>query len=168
MFFSRLKFWFLKLSRGWKGKKWPKMSKISVCRTLYFHLWYTCMYKRIIFPAIFFIFFKTKFWYSGSLGKGGGSKRAKYGPNWQNILSISQEPYIIWLWYLVHMCKMMISPANFSIFQNFDFWVFQGDEGQKMTWKYQFQFVLLYISETVDHIIEILIIISTGGFRYLF
>ena len=30
--------------------------------------------------------------------------------------SISQEPYIIWLWFLVHMCKMMISPVNFFIF----------------------------------------------------
>ena len=30
--------------------------------------------------------------------------------------SISQEPYIIWLWFLVHMCRMMISPANCFIF----------------------------------------------------
>ena len=65
-FFSVLKFWFCRLSRGWKGKKWPKMLKISVCRALYFrnhisydlHLWYTYMYKRIISPGIFFIFFK--------------------------------------------------------------------------------------------------------------
>ena len=25
--------------------------------------------------------------------------------------SVSQELYLIWLWFLVHMCKMMISPA---------------------------------------------------------
>ena len=25
--------------------------------------------------------------------------------------SVSQEPYLVWLWFLVHMCKMMISPA---------------------------------------------------------
>ena len=61
-----LKSWFSRLSRGWKGKKSPKMSKISVCHTLYFrnyisydlYIWYTCMYKRIISWAIFFIFFK--------------------------------------------------------------------------------------------------------------
>ena len=31
------------------------------------------------------------------------------------------------------VCKMMISPANFFIFQDFDFWGFYGDKGQKMT-----------------------------------
>ena len=45
----------------------------------------------------------------------------------------------------------MISPANFFIFQNFDFGVFIGVKGQKMTYNYQFQYVLLYISGTVDH-----------------
>ena len=67
VFFSILKFLFSGLSGGWKGKKWPKMTKISVCRTLYFrnhisydlHLCYTCMYKRIIIsPGIFSIFSK--------------------------------------------------------------------------------------------------------------
>ena len=61
IFFSMLKFWFSRLSKGWKVKKWPKMLKISVCRTLYFrnhisddlHLWYTCMCKKIVSPAIF-------------------------------------------------------------------------------------------------------------------
>ena len=59
-------------------------------------------------------------------------------------------------WYLQHF---------FSFFQNFDFWVFMagalgGGERGKMTSHYQFQSVLLYISVTVDHIIEILIMIS--------
>ena len=34
--FSMLKFWLSRLSRDWKGKEWPNMSKISVCRTFYF------------------------------------------------------------------------------------------------------------------------------------
>ena len=46
-FFSILKFWFSRLSGGWKGKKWPKMTKVSICCILYFsnhilyelHLW---------------------------------------------------------------------------------------------------------------------------------
>ena len=71
VFFSMLKFWFSRLSRGRKGKKWPKMTNFFVCLTPY-----------------------------------------------------SQEAYIIWLWFWVHMCKMMISTAKFFIFQNFDFWVF--------------------------------------------
>ena len=136
-----LKFWFFSLSRGWKGKKkkWPKISKISVCCTLHFrnhisydlHSWYKCMYKRIISPGI-----------------------------------LSQEPYIIWLWFLVDICKVMMSPANLFIFQNFDFGFFRRIKG-KIT-NYQFQFVLLYISSTVDHIIRILIMISAGFFLSFF
>ena len=40
---------------------------------------------------------------------------------WQKILwcSISQEPYIIWLYFLVHVCKMIISWVVFLFFQNF-------------------------------------------------
>ena len=49
MFFSILKFWFSGFSGGWKGKKWPKMTKNSVCVTLYLRnctsydcdFWYT-------------------------------------------------------------------------------------------------------------------------------
>ena len=111
--FKILIFWVV---RGLKVQKWPKMTKISVCRTLYFrnhisydlHLWYTCMYKRIISPDIYFII----------RGRVGG-KRAKMAQNDKKFClshSVSQEPYIIWLWFLVHMCKMMISPANFFIF----------------------------------------------------
>ena len=45
--------------------------------------------------------------------------------------SVPQEQYIIWLWFLVHMCKMMKTPANFSIFQNFDFFGFLGGKRTK-------------------------------------
>ena len=83
-FFSILKFWFSRLSRSWKDKKWPKMTKISVSRTLYLrnyisydlHLWYTCMYKKIISPGIFFIFCKILIF--GIIKR--ASKRAKNGP----------------------------------------------------------------------------------------
>ena len=34
---------------------------------------------------------------------------------------ISQEAYIIWLWFLLHICKMMISSAIFFIFSKFCF-----------------------------------------------
>ena len=42
--------------------------------------------------------------------------------------SVSQELYLIWLWFLVHICKMLIPPAIFFslFFQNFDFRVFQS------------------------------------------
>ena len=38
---------------------------------------------------------------------------------------VSQELYLIWLWFLVHMCKMMISPA---IFLFYFFLFFQNSE----------------------------------------
>ena len=38
--------------------------------------------------------------------------------------SVSQEPCIIWSWFLVHVCKMMISPTVFFIFSKFWFFIF--------------------------------------------
>ena len=75
-----------------------------------------------------------------------------------------EEPHIISLGFLVHMCKMMISQAFFFIFSKFRFFcVFREGEGggggvvkgQKLTENYQFQSVTLYILGTVDHIIKI-------------
>ena len=54
---------------------------------------------------------------------------------------------------------MLISPGAFSFFQNFDFWVFRGVKGQRMTQNYQFQTVTLCKSGTVDHIIKIFVTI---------
>ena len=90
---------------------------------------------------------------------------------------ISQESHIIWLPFMVHMskmmissgvflkfiqkflvhlCKMMISPSIFFIFSKFwFFWFLVGGEvkGQKMTHNYHFQSVTL---RTVDHIMKII------------
>ena len=64
-----------------------------------------------------------------------GGKRAKKTQNDKNFClshSVSQELYIIWLWFLVHMCKMMISPVcKFFYFSNFDFWGFKGGKWAK-------------------------------------
>ena len=78
VFFSILKFWFSGLSGGWKGKKWPKMTKISVCGTSYFrnhisydlYLCYTCIYGRIMSPDIFFIFFQNFYFRGWRVGVG--------------------------------------------------------------------------------------------------
>ena len=103
--------------------------------------------------------------------KGGVGKRAKNHPKWQKIMSvslcISGTVHHI-LWFLVHMCKMMISSKFFN-FSKFWFWgFFRGVKWQKITLTYQFQNVLLYISGTVDHIRIFLIMISTGVFLYFF
>ena len=57
--------------------------------------------------------------------------------------SISQEPYIIWLLLMLHMCKMIISLAFFFIFFK------NGLEWQKI------MFVALHISGTIHHVIVI-------------
>ena len=74
------------------------------------------------FPDVFSTFF-CSFWFCGLL-RGGGFKRQK----WPKILShfVSQELYLIWLWFLVHMCKIMISPANFFVLSKVIFPVFQN------------------------------------------
>ena len=135
MLFSVLKFWFSRLTRGWKGKKWPKMMKISVCCTLYFrnhrsydlHLWYTCMYKRIMSPGIFFHVFLRILIFGiirEELGLVKGQQIAQNDKTLCLSHLVFQEPYIIYCDFLLHLCKMMISPANFLIFQNFNFWGF--------------------------------------------
>ena len=40
--------------------------------------------------------------------------------------AISQEQYSIWSWFLVHLCKMMISPVMFFIFLTFWFFGLLG------------------------------------------
>ena len=132
VFFNFLKFPIAELSRGWRGKndsKWQNVLSgapyISGTISYDLHLWYTCMYKRITSSGIPFIF--SKFWLPGSKGK-----KKKNGPKWQKNLSshsVSQELYIKWLWFFMHMYKMMISPAFFFVFSCSKFWFFGFLEG---------------------------------------
>ena len=117
------------------------MIKVSVCCTLYFrnhmsydlHLWYTCMYKRIISAGIFFFFlFFSKFWFSGSLGV---VKRAKNDPKLQKNSACLTPYFRNCLSYDFDfaklLCKMMVSPSNFFVFQKFDFWDCYGGKRAK-------------------------------------
>ena len=45
--------------------------------------------------------------------------------------SISQEPYIIWLPFVVHICKIIISSGLVSFFQNINFLVHREVKEQK-------------------------------------
>ena len=64
--------------------------------------------------------------------------------------SISQEPCIIWLSFMVHMWKMIIPPV-FSFFQNFDFLGCQWGKSAKNGPKWQkILFVTLHISGTIQ------------------
>ena len=48
------------------------------------------------------------------------------------LLSLSQEPYIIWLSFMVQMCQMMIFPGVFFNFKILIFRVVRELKGQKM------------------------------------
>ena len=64
--------------RAKNGPRWQKILSVApyISGVIYhdLHLWYTCMYKRMLSLGIFFIF--SKFWFSGSLG----GERAKNAP----------------------------------------------------------------------------------------
>ena len=132
-FFQILIFW---VSSKVKEQKWSKMTKKCVCHTPYLRkhtsydcgFWYTCFkwWYLQMFSSLFqnFDFQVVR-----------GCKKAKNGPSFQKIVSVSvssvsQELHLKWLCFLVHMCKMMISPAIFfSFFRNFDFLVFREGGG---------------------------------------
>ena len=124
-----LKFLFFGLLRGWKVKNLPKIKYNSYNRhapypknsIAYDHeFWYTCVkwwYLQVFFFFFFYIFI---FW----------AVRGVKGQKWPKMTKkicllqlISQEPYIIWLWFMVHLCKIMMALAFFfllSFFQNFN------------------------------------------------
>ena len=99
------------------------------------HVWVSIHHMIVFFVAqvqnddtsrYFFHFFKiVVFWVVRRVGV----KRQKIAQNDKKIPSnsVSQKLYFIWLWLLVHMCKMVMSAAIFffffffSFFQNSDF-----------------------------------------------
>ena len=93
------------------------------------------MCKMIISPGVFFSF--SKFWFFILLE----GKRAKNSTKWPKIQLISQEPYIIWLSFVVHKCKMIIYLQAFvfffKCFQNFDASGCQEDKSTKNDPKWQ-------------------------------
>ena len=83
-------------------------------------IWWSFMVhlcEIIIFPGIFFHFFKILiFWVVRGVK---GQKMVQNEKKLCLLRSISQETYIIWFSFMVHMCKMIISMAIFFIFSEF-------------------------------------------------
>ena len=81
--------------------------------------------KMMISWGVFFIFFEIFIFCAvrgGGGGEGGWQKIAQNEKQLHSSCTISQGQYSLWLWVLVHLCKMMISPGIFFIFfWNFDF-----------------------------------------------
>ena len=134
------------------------MNKNSVCCTPYFrnhtsydfHLWYT--YVKWWYLKVLSSFFQN-FGFSGCQC----SKGAKNGSKWQLILLpfISQEPYIILLWFSVHMCEMVTCPVPFFIFPKVCFSGEQGKKKGKKGLKITRKSVSLCISGTAPHMIVV-------------
>ena len=119
--------------------------------------WYTCV-KWWYLQGFFLFFLNFDFF---------GCKRAKNSPKWKITIAsvtchISRTRHHIWSRFLAHLCKMMISSANFFIFQNFDFGVYE-DKRVKDDLKLPISVCFaLYIIK-----ILIMILISTVLFLYL-
>ena len=119
------KFWFFWIGRGLSGKKWSRITKNPVFQAPNLrnhlsydcHLWHTC--KMIIYPGIFFHFLKILiFWVVREVK---GQKTVQDDKIFSLLQSISQEPYIIWLLFMVRICQMIISLGVFLIFWKFCF-----------------------------------------------
>ena len=84
----------------------------------------------MVSPGVFFIFFQILIFWAVT-----GVKGQKIAQNEKEQLhlsrAISQEQYSIWSWFLVHYCKMMISPGVFFIFSKFWFFMLLGGGGVK-------------------------------------
>ena len=85
------------------------------------------MYSDNISAGACFIFFKNLFFLIVRGVK--GQKMSQKNKNFCRSHSVSQEPYIMWIWVLVHLCKTMTSPAIF--FLSFKILIFFGDKGRK-------------------------------------
>ena len=129
------------------------MTKNYVCCTPHLRR-HTSYDHDLEFPDLFFIFFKVCIF--SVVREVKEQKMAQNDKNFCLFHSLSQELCLLWLWFLLNMYKIMISPAICFIFQNSDFmvvvffWGGWGVKEQKVTHNYPFQSVTLYISITVD------------------
>ena len=113
----------------WKGRKWSKMTKHSVCHTLYFRN-YTSYDLHLWFTNVIFIFLKILILHIVS-----GVKEQKMTQNDKTLCSphsMSQEPCIIWLSFMVHICKIIIFLCVLFLFSGSPGW-WKGRKWSKMT-----------------------------------
>ena len=78
----------------------------------------------------FFIF--SKFWFFGLIGGSKGKKMTQNNKKVCPLHFISQEPYIIWPWFMVHICKRIMSPGVLNFYQILIFLVISWRKEQKM------------------------------------
>ena len=96
-------------------------------------IWFSFMVqtcKMIISPGFCFIF--SKFWFFRFLKGWKCKKMVQKDKKFCLSCSISQEPYIMWLSFMVQICKMIISSGVFLNFKILIFHVVRVLKGQKM------------------------------------
>ena len=108
--------------------------------------WYTCV--KWWYLQVFFLLIFSFFWLLGQ-------KIAQDDKKICLFYWISQEPYIIWLSFMVHKCKMIISPGFFLFFSKFWIFGFLGGSNGKKWPKMTKKLVSLRISGTVPHMIMV-------------
>ena len=112
------------------GPKWEKLISVAphISGTIrHIILIYSAHAKLIIFPGLFY-FIKNLVFQVVRWGKGG---KGQITVQTQKKIClwhlISQEPYIIWLSFVVHNCKLMISWGYFfHFFKVLIFWLLVG------------------------------------------
>ena len=127
--FSFSIFWFFRLLEEYKCKKWSKMTKSCVRHAPYLrnhtsydcHLCLTCANDNISSFFCFFFSFFESFDFSDCYSEVKGQKMVQNVKKFCLSRLVSQEPYIIWLSFMLHLCKMIISPGAFFIFLRFWF-----------------------------------------------
>ena len=118
--------------------------------------WYICVKWYI--SRCFFQFFKILiFWFVRGKKQGKGQKTVQNDKIFCLSCFISQEPFIIWLSFMVHMFKIIISSGVFfHFFKILIFWVVGGVKGQKKVQNdKKILSVTLHISGAIHHVIVI-------------
>ena len=92
-------------------------------------LWHTCV--KWWYLQVFF-FFLLIFGFSRLLGREKGKKWTRMTKKFCLLHFISQKPYIIWLFFMVHLRKMMMSPGVFFNFSQFWFSGLLGPKQEKI------------------------------------
>ena len=121
-FFQFLKISIFCLKRGVKGQKTVQNDQTFClsCSITIHHM--IVVYGTLVLNDniswYFFIF--SKFWIFGLL-RCKSEKLVQNDKKFCQSLSVSQEPCIIWLSSMLHLCKMTISPGNFFIFSKYFF-----------------------------------------------
>ena len=111
-------------------------------RNYNYHLWHAISQEQYSIWSWFFVHFSprvifsfTKIWIFQVVSGGKGQKVAQNDKKKCLLQFMSREPYIIWFSFVVHNCKMIISPVIFFFFIFFKILIFQvvrRVKGQKM------------------------------------